>query len=83
MWLGGQTESFQNVGGEGVYEVLTLQKSRGDKSSPRGGEAPLPPLNEVLLCIACMYNTYVPNSTHMIYILDIVCTVGTASLVTF
>ena len=28
MWLGGQTESFQNVGGEGVYDVLTFQKSR-------------------------------------------------------
>ena len=28
---GGQTESLQNVGGggEGVYNVLTLQKSRG------------------------------------------------------
>ena len=35
--LGG-TLSFQNVGGgKGVYDVLTLQKSRGDKSSPRGG----------------------------------------------
>ena len=29
MWLGGQTESFQNVGGKGVYNVLTFQKSRG------------------------------------------------------
>ena len=25
----GATESFQNVGGEGVYDVLTFQKSRG------------------------------------------------------
>ena len=34
IWPGG-TESFQNVGGEGIYNVLT--KSRGVKSSPRGG----------------------------------------------
>ena len=47
MWLGGQTESFQNVGGgEGVYNVLTFQKSRGGKSSPRGAN---PPLNETLI----------------------------------
>ena len=33
--------SFQNVGGgEGVYNVLTFQKSRGGKSSPRGGKSP-------------------------------------------
>ena len=25
----GQSESFQNVGGKGVYDVLTSQKSRG------------------------------------------------------
>ena len=33
MWLGGQTESFHNVGGggEGVYDVLTFQKSRGQE----------------------------------------------------
>ena len=34
MWLGGgggQTECFQNVGGDkGVYNVLTFQKSRGE-----------------------------------------------------
>ena len=28
-WGEGGTENFQNVGGEGVYDVLTLQKSRG------------------------------------------------------
>ena len=44
--------SFQNVGGgggEGVYNVLAF-KSRGCKSSPRGGKDPLPcpPLNEPL-----------------------------------
>ena len=40
MWLGGNTESFQNVGGKGVYNVLTFQKSKGGKSSPRGANAP-------------------------------------------
>ena len=41
MWLGGKTECFQNVGGgEGVYDVLTFQKSRGGKSSPRGQKYP-------------------------------------------
>ena len=36
---GGVTESFQNVGGcKGVYDVLTLQKYRGGKSSPKGGK---------------------------------------------
>ena len=30
MWLGGQTESFQHVGGAlSVYDVLTFQKARG------------------------------------------------------
>ena len=29
MWLGGQTESFQNVGGAKVDDVLTFQKFRG------------------------------------------------------
>ena len=46
MWLGGKTESFQNVGGgggKGVYNVLTFQKSRG-------ANAPSTPLNETLLC---------------------------------
>ena len=46
MWLGGQTENFQNVGGgRGVYDVLTFLKSRGGKSSPRGGGGfpPAPP----------------------------------------
>ena len=35
MWPWGHTENFQNVGGggEGVYDVLTFQKSRGGKSS--------------------------------------------------
>ena len=28
----GQTESFQNVGGTGIYDVLTLQKSSGDRA---------------------------------------------------
>ena len=31
----GDKLSFQNVG---VYDVLTFQKSRGGKSSPRGGQ---------------------------------------------
>ena len=50
MWLGGRTKNFQNVGGrgEGVYDVLTFQKSRGGKRSPRGGKSPHPP-NETLL----------------------------------
>ena len=40
--------SFQNVGGgKGVYNVLTFQKSRGGKSSPRGGGANAP--NETLV----------------------------------
>ena len=50
---GGQTESFQNEGGgEGVYNVFSLQKSRGGgknsprggggKNSPRGGKTPCP-----------------------------------------
>ena len=49
MWLGGQTKSFQNVGGgEGVYDVLTFQKSRGQELT-EGGKAPLViPLNESL-----------------------------------
>ena len=42
-----QTESFQNIGrgGEGVYNVLHFQKSRGGKNSPRGVKGPL---NEAL-----------------------------------
>ena len=42
---GGGKLSFQNVGGgggEGVYDVLTLQKSRGAGSSPTGAKAPSP-----------------------------------------
>ena len=37
--------SFQNVGDEGVYDVLTLQKFMGGKGSPRGGQRPHTPLN--------------------------------------
>ena len=42
---GAETESFQNVGGrgDGVYDVLTLQKSRGARTHPGGAKAPLPP----------------------------------------
>ena len=43
MWLGGQTESFQNVQGAIVYDVLIFQKSRWGKGSPRGGAMPPPP----------------------------------------
>ena len=34
MWLGRQTECFQNVkvGGKGVYNVSTFQKSRGARA---------------------------------------------------
>ena len=40
MWLGGQTESFQNVGGgKGVYNVLTLQKSMGGGAKAHLGGA--------------------------------------------
>ena len=35
-------------GGEGVYDVLTFQKSRGGKSSPGGAKAPSV-LNEALV----------------------------------
>ena len=45
MWLGGQTESFQNVGGAkvyGVYNVLTFQKSRGARAH-LGGGGEMPP----------------------------------------
>ena len=47
--LGGQTESFQNVGG-GQRRMLCInfQKFRGGKSSPRGGKCPPSPLNEIL-----------------------------------
>ena len=42
MWPGGQAE-VQNAGGEGVYDVLTLQEFEG-KTSPKGaGEGPLLP----------------------------------------
>ena len=45
----GQTESFQNVeGGEVIYDVLTLQKSRGARAHLENGPLPLPPLNEFL-----------------------------------
>ena len=40
MWLGGETDSVQNVGGgggEGVYDVLTFQKSRGSRAYLGGG----------------------------------------------
>ena len=40
---GGETGRFQNVGGKGVCDVLTLQMSRGSKSSPRGVQRSLPP----------------------------------------
>ena len=40
MWLGGQTECFQNVGGgKGVYNVLTFQKSRGARAHLGGANA--------------------------------------------
>ena len=42
MWLRGQTESFQNVGmgGEGVHDVLTLQK--GARAHLEGQRSPSP-----------------------------------------
>ena len=40
MWLGGQIECFQNVEGQRCIRCI---KSRGDKSSPRGGQRPLCP----------------------------------------
>ena len=54
MWLGGQTESFHNVGGragggEDLYNVLTFQKSRGARAHLGGAKAPLLPLNKTLL----------------------------------
>ena len=41
MWLGGQTEFPKYRGGEGVYDVLTLQKSGGERAH-LGGKAPHP-----------------------------------------
>ena len=41
MWLGGQTEFPKCRGGDGVYDVLTFQKSSGGKSSPRRSKGPL------------------------------------------
>ena len=62
-------------GGEGVYNVLTLQKSRG-KSSPRGGKgsprgggakAPLPPpINSTLIMFCGKYE----NINYMIVAQD-------------
>ena len=46
----GQTEFPKCRGDKGVYKVLTFQKSRGGKSSPRGVNAPPPLLNEILVC---------------------------------
>ena len=44
MWLGEKNESFQNVGGEAmVYDVLTLQKSRGARAHLGGGKGPPAP----------------------------------------
>ena len=45
IWLWGQTESFQNVGGAVVYDVLTLQKSTGGMSSL----PPHPPIKAALI----------------------------------
>ena len=43
MWLGGQTEFPKcRGGGKGVYDVLTLQKSRGARAH-LGGQRPLHP----------------------------------------
>ena len=36
------TGEFQNVGGKGIYDVLTSEKSRGGKNSPRGAKDPPP-----------------------------------------
>ena len=36
----GQTESFQNVGGKGVYNVLTFPKSRGARAHLGEANAP-------------------------------------------
>ena len=47
---GGQTESFQNVGGQRCIECINFSKVLGGKSSPRGGKCPhLHPLNETLV----------------------------------
>ena len=47
--LGGQTESFQNVGrGEGIYDVL--QKSRGARVHLGGGGGRRPPPAPPLKC---------------------------------
>ena len=58
MWLGGQTESLQNVGGASVYDVLTLQKSKGGKSSPRGGKDPPTPPPPTSKCSPDISLTY-------------------------
>ena len=55
VWLGGQTESLQNVGGggKGVYDVLTLQKSRGARAHLGGGAKATPECTTACTCTVC------------------------------
>ena len=69
--------SFENIGGAKMYVMLTLQKSRGGKSSPRGeggqdplasprggGQGPLlPPIN-----VSLPYRTGVGSILHTVVI---------------
>ena len=55
MWLGGQTESFQNVGGGKMYTMYSLFKSLGGQELTYGGQMPPRPLNETMYSIKMLF----------------------------
>lgn len=62
---GGQTENFQNVGGQGVVCHISFSKSRGGKSLPRGQR--LPPMQP------CRTHSFKSNYTCTLYVCVVVC----------
>ena len=69
---GGQTESFQNEGGgEGAYNVLTFQKSRGARAHLGEANAPPPPRNETLQYCVMVNNTVNHTFLTVLYFSDL------------